>query len=260
MATTYLMTNDQTLSSVIGSVCSLLSLPVPVDPAGSSDPNVTLMKTCANLGSLEMLNTYEWATLTKMASIDVFSTIPPDPQSATETAFDLPGDFYRFIDQTQWNGAMRFPAVGPVSPQGWMTYMVFPITSNFSLTWQIREGKIWFLNAPAVPGQAFKFMYLSRALVRDADNPNLYKNVATKNGDTFILDGILMTLMTRIKWLEAKGFNSDAAVRDFMLAFDSRVGAQKGANILNIAGNRGGYPYIGIGNLPDASLYGMRAN
>jgi hypothetical protein len=42
------------------------------------------------------------------------------------------------------------------------------------------------------------------------------------------------------------------------MAFDSRVGAERGANILNLAGNRGGYPYIGIGNLPDASLYGMR--
>ena len=258
--TTYQMTNDQTLQSVITTTCSLLSLPQPQDAAGSSDPNIILMKTCENLASIEMLNTYEWATLTKMASIDVFSTVPPDPSQATETAFDLPGDFYRFIDQTQWNGAMRFPAVGPVSPQGWMTYMVFPISANFTLTWQIREGKIWFLNAPAVPGQAFRFMYLSRALVRDADDPDLYKNIATKNGDQFVLDGILMTLMTRVKWMEAKGFDSSSAVRDFMLAFDSRVGAQKGANILNIAGNRGGYPYIGIGNLPEASLYGMRAN
>jgi hypothetical protein len=256
--TTYQMTNDQTLASVIQTCCSLLSLPIPQDPAGSTDSNIVLMRTSSNLASLEMLNTYEWSTLTKMGTLDVFTVLPPDPGKATETAFDLPDDFYRFVDQTQWNAAMRFPAVGPVSPQGWMTYMVFPISANFTLTWQIREGKIYFLNAPAVPGQQFRFMYLSRALVQDADNQDLYKNVATKNGDKFVLDGILMTLLTRVKWLEAKGFDSGAAVRDFMLAFDSRVGAQKGANILNMAGNRGGYPYIGIGNLPESSLYGMR--
>lgn len=258
--TTYQMTNDQTLASVIQTCCSLLSLPVPVDPAGSSDPNIVLMKTSANLASLEMLNTYEWSTLTKMGSITVETTTPPSSTQATEKAYDLPGDFYRFVDQTQWNQAMRFPAVGPVSPQGWMTYMVFPISANFTLTWQIREGQIWFLNPPQAPGQEFRFMYLSRALVRDADDPNVYKNVAAKNGDTFVLDGILMTLLTRIKWLEAKGFDSSAAVRDFMLAFDSRVGAQKGANILNMAGGPHDYPYIGIGNLPEASLYGMRQN
>jgi hypothetical protein len=254
------MSNEATLASVIQTAARLLSLPVPQDPAGSTDPNIMLMRSVANIASLEMLNLYEWSQLTKMASIDVFTTAPPSSSQATETSFDLPQDFYRFIDQTQWNGAMRFPAVGPVAPQGWMTYMVFPISANFTLTWQVREGKIWFLNAPPTPGQQFRFMYLSRALVQDADNPDLYKNVATKNGDKFVLDGILMTLFTRQKWLEAKGFDSSAAVRDFLTAFDSRVGAQKGANILNMAGGRHDYPYIGIGNLPEASLYGMRQN
>jgi hypothetical protein len=257
---TYDMVNEQTLASVIQTCCRLLSLPVPQDPAGSEDQNVVLMRASANMSSLEMLNLYEWPVLTKMDEIDVFTAAPPSSSQATETAFELPLDFYRFIDQTQWNGAMRFPAVGPVAPQGWMTYMVFPISANFTLTWQIREGKIYFLNAPPAPGQKFRFMYLSRALVQDADNSDLYKNIATKNGDKFVLDGILMTLMTRMKWLEAKGFDSSAAVRDFMTAFDSRVGASKGANILNMAGGRHDYPYIGIGNLPEASLYGMRQN
>jgi hypothetical protein len=254
----YDMTNDQSLASIVQTTCRLLSLPVPSDPAGDTDPNITLMRTVANLSSLEMLNLYEWPQLTKMGEIAVFTAAPPSGTDATETAFDLPADFYRFIDQTQWNAAMRFPAVGPVAPQGWMTYMVFPISANFTLTWQIREGKIFFLNAPPSPGQKFRFMYLSRALVQDADNSDLYKNVATKNGDKFVLDGILMSLFTRVKWLEAKGFDSAAAMRDFMAAFDSRVGAQKGANILNMAGGRHDYPYIGIGNLPEASLYGMR--
>ncbi len=260
MADTYLMTNNATLQSVIATACSLLSLPQPSDPAGSTDPAIALLRTCANLASLEMNNSYEWANLTKMGAIDVFTAAPPSSTQATETAFDLPADFFRFIDQTQWNGAMRFPAVGPVAPQGWMTYMVFPISANFTLTWQIREGKIYFLNAPPAPGQQFRFMYLSRALVRDADNPTLYKNVATKNGDTFMLDGLLMIMMTRVKWLEAKGFDSSAAMRDYMVAFDSRTGAEKGANILNMAGGPHDYPYIGIGNLPEASLYGMRQN
>lgn len=253
------MTNEQTLASVIQTCASLLSLPVPAAPASSPDPNIQLMKTVANLASLELLNAYEWGMLTKRGEIQVEGAAVPGPD-ATETAYDLPEDFYRFIDQTQWNGAMRFPAVGPVAPQGWMTYMVFPITATFTLTWQVRQNQIWFLNAPPPPGQAFKFMYLSRSLVQDADDPTLFKNMASKDGDKFMLDGVLMTLITRIKWLEAKGFDSAAAVRDFLLAFDSRVGAQKGANILNMAGNPHDYPYLSIGNLPESSLYGMRQN
>ena len=260
MAIIYEMINEQTLASVIQTCTRLLSLPSPADPAGSTDPNIVLMRTCANIASLELLNSNEWADLTKMGEFDVFTAAPPPGNAATETPFDLPQDFFRFIDQTQWNAAMRFPAVGPVAPQGWMTYMVFPISANFTLTWQVRQNKIYFLNAPPAPGQKFRFMYLSRALVQDADNAELYKNVASKNGDKFVLDGVIMTLLTRVKWLEAKGFDSSAALRDLMIAFDSRIGAQKGANILNMAGGRHDYPYIGIGNLPEASLYGMRQN
>ena len=260
MATTYSMTNFATFQTLLQQVCALLNLAVPADPVGSTDPNLIMMRTAANLTSLEMLNAYEWSQLTKDGTITVQTVTVPPPGESNEVAFDLPGDFYRFIDQTQWNGAMRFPAVGPVAPQGWMTYRVFPISANFTLTWQIRQNQIWFLNPGPPPGQAFRFMYLSQALVRDADDPNLYKNVATKAGDTFMLDGILMVLMTRVKWLEARGFDSSSAVRDFLLAYDSRIGAQKGANILNMAGGRHDYPYIGIGNLPEASLYGMRQN
>jgi hypothetical protein len=254
----YAMDDYSTFQSMLQACCALLSLPVPTDPAGSGDPNLVLMRTVANLANVEMLNAYEWGQLTKQGVINVTATLPPVPGQANEEGYDLPGDFFRFIDQTQWNSAMRFPAVGPVAPQGWMTYMVFPVSANFTLTWQVREGKVWFLNPPPAPGQDFRFMYLSRALVRDADNPDLYKNVATKNGDTFMLDGLLMTLVTRVKWLEAKGFDSSTAVRDFLLAFDSRIGAEKGANILNLAGGPHAYPYIGIGNLPESSLYGMR--
>jgi len=238
----------------VQTVCSLLSLPKPTDAAGSTDPNVSLMCTVANMASLEMLNAYEWSDLTKEGSIDVYTDTP----GTVEQGFALPDDFYRFIDQTQWNAATRFPAQGPVAPQGWMAYVTMPVSSGFTLTWQMRQGQIWFLNPPSpAPGQKFRFMYLSSALVRDADDPTLYKNVANKNGDTFMLDGLLMALVTRVKWLEAKGFDSSAAVRDFLLAFDARIGAQKGAAILNMAGGMC-YPLINAANLPDSGIAGAR--
>jgi hypothetical protein len=238
----YQMTDFSSLATLIQSVCSLVSLPAPADPAGSTDTNIALMRTAANFASLEMLNAYEWSQLTKRGSLTVYTATPPVPGAPTEVGFDLPEDFYRMIDQT----TSRF---GPVAPQGWM------ISPNSSLAWQIRQRQIWFLAPPPAPGQPFDYMYLSRALVQDADDPALYKNVASKNGDVFQLDGILMSLLTRVKWLEAKGFDSSAAVRDFLLAFDSRIGAEKGANVLNMVGPPARFPLINTGNLP-SSLYG----
>ena len=254
----YQITETATLQSVVNTCCTLLSLRKVPSAVSSTDPAIALLTEQANLACTELFGMYEWPELVKVAELQVFTSDPPNPGYATEKSYDLPQDFFRFIDQTQWNASMRFPAVGPVAPQGWMTYLVFPISANFTLTWQVREGKIWFLNPPSSPGQTFKYMYLSGATVRDADDMSLYKNLATKDGDTFLLDGLLVTLLTRMKWLEAKGFDSSAAGRDFATAWDSRVGAKKGANILNMAGQRHGYPYIGIGNLPEASLYGMR--
>ena len=248
---------ENTLLAVVQNVAGLLSLPKPVDPAGSTDPAVVLMVQSANLAISEMLNSYEWPSLTREGEIVVSTIVPPIPGESQTAAFALPDDFFRFLDQTQWNNSMRFPAVGPVSPQAWMTYRVFPITANFTLTWQMREGQIWFLNPPPPPGQAFRFMYLCRSMVIDADNASVTKNQATKNGDKFVLDPLLITLLARVKWLEAKGFDTTAATRDLIMMWDSRVGADKGASILNMAG-RFGYPYLSIGNLPESSLYGMR--
>ena len=45
-----------------------------------------------------------------LATVTVETAIPPVPGESSEVAFDLPGDFYRFIDQTQWNAAMRLHA------------------------------------------------------------------------------------------------------------------------------------------------------
>jgi hypothetical protein len=151
---------------------------------------------------------------------------------------------------------MRYPAAGPVSSQGWMTYLVFPVSANFTLTWQVRDGKIWFLNPPAAPGQVFKFMYMTKAYIRDADATDVYKNIAAKNGDVFILDPLLIIHLTRMKWLEAKGFDSSAAARDFATAWDARAGASKGANIINMAGRSGAFPLLNTGNLPQTN-YGI---
>ena len=85
---TYNMVDNATVKQVADNVCSMLSLPIVQSPAGSSDPNMVLMMTAMNLASAELLNTYEWPTLTKMASIMVKaeSAVPPPTGQAIEQA------------------------------------------------------------------------------------------------------------------------------------------------------------------------------
>lgn len=237
--------------SAIQEICRMVGHGVPSDAAGSQDEAVQQMGTGINRALAELLTMFEWQDLTLTASISVVG----DSAGQTEKAFDLPDDFDRFIDQTQWNDASALPAGGPVSPQAWMMYLVRSTSPQLTLAWQLRADQIWFLAPPYPDPATFQYMYISKGMVIDADDPSITKNVASKNGDAFIIDDYLVLLLGKAKYLEAKGFDSGASMRDFLIAFNSRTGSNKAAPILNIGSGVRSEPLItAMGNVPDTGF------
>jgi len=242
---------DDTLLAIVQSVAADVGYPVPADPAGSIDPVVIQMVTACNRAGLELLGLYDWQELTKSYTVSVQAASP----GQTERAYPLPEDFYDWIDQTQWNATTQLPGIGPVSPQDWKTLIVRNLRATLSFYWQVRDNQIWILSPPD-SAQDLTFFYQSYAWVRDADDVDLYKNRATKNGDTILLDPVLVTLLAKVKWLEIKGFDSAAAMRDFQINFESRKASEKGAPVLNMAG-RSVFPLLDARvNAPDTG-YGV---
>jgi hypothetical protein len=249
----YQITNDATLSNIVQTVAAMVSYPVPADPAGDPDPAVQQMVQAANMAGIELLSMYDWQELIKNYLIP----IQADPliPNQKERSFNLPEDFFDWIDQTNWNQTTQFPSLGPVSPQMWQQLLIRTTLPTLSFYWQVRANKIWVLAPPNSP-QTMNFYYLSQAYVRDQDDPDLYKNRMTKNGDTALLDGVLMQLYTRVKWLEMKGLDSAAAMRDFQIAFENRRGSEKGAPVLSMARDFR-FPYIQpLVNTPDTGYGG----
>ena len=243
---------DDTLSALVQGMAADVGYPVPSDPAGSSDPAVVQMVTAVNRAGLELLGLYDWQELTKSYTISVQADSPDQK----EKSFALPDDFYDWVDQTQWNASTQLPGIGPVSPQDWKTLIVRNLQATLSFYWQVRDNRVWILSPPQ-DAQDLTFFYQSYAWVRDQDNPDLYKNRATKNGDTVLLDPVLMLLLSKVKWLEIKGFDSSAAMRDFQINFESRKASEKGAPILNMAG-RSVFPLIDARvNTPDTGYGGV---
>ena len=235
-----------TYGEAIKQIARMVGHPVPLDPAGSTDPAVLQMGAAINIALGEMLALYEWQDLIYRATIDVIQDSPDQK----EKAFDLPEDYYRLRSQSEWSNASMLPALGPVSSQAWQGYIVRNFAMHLTLYWQIRNDKIWFLNPPAETA-VFEFMYLSRAQVKDADDPTMLKNLADKNGDTFFLDGFTIMLLGRAKYLEWKGFDASAAMRDFLTVFSSRTGGDKSAPVLNLS-RRQGFPMINpMTSVPD---------
>lgn len=224
-----------TYGAAINTICKLVGHPVQADPAGSTDSAVQQMGSAINFALSELLTLHEWQDLTVKTSLSIVADSP----GQKEKGFNLPVDLYRFIDQTQWGESSMLPAGGPVSNQAWMAYVVRNYSPQLTLFWQMRGDQLWVLNPPYPTPVNFDYMYLSSAQVIDADVPTTLKNVATKNGDTFMLDSFLVTLLGRARYLEWKGFDAAAATRDFISMFNSRAGSDKGAPILSIGAMRG---------------------
>lgn len=241
--------NDSTLSAIVQNVAQLVSFPTPADPAGDSDPAVVQMVQSVNLAGIDLLSMNDWQELTKVHTMSIQAASP----GISEQAFPLPDDFYEFVDQTQWNSTMQWPAIGPISPQFWQQLLIRQTLPTLSFYWQIRDNQLYIL-VPPTSAQTLSFFYQSVAWVRDQDNANLYKNRATKNGDVILLDSYLVTLLARTKWLEMKGLDSSAAMRDFQVNYENRKGNEKGAPVLTMARTYS-FPYIQpLTNTPDTGF------
>ena len=241
--------NDSTLSAIVSNVAGMVGFPTPGDPAGSTDPAVQQMVQACNMAGIELLSMYDWQELVKSYDINILQ----DTSGQKEKSFALPEDFFDWIDQTNWNSTTQLPSLGPVSPQMWQQLLIRTTLPTLSFYWQVRDNRIYVL-APPSSTQVMKFFYLSQAWVRDQDDATLYKNRVTKNGDVTLLDSTLVTLYTRVKWLEMKGLDSAAAMRDFQVAFENRKGAEKGAPVLSMARDFR-FPYIQpLINTPDTGM------
>lgn len=243
--------NDSSLSAIVQNVAAMVGYPIPNDPAGDSDPAVVQMVQAVNMAGIELLSMYDWQELIKSYSV----TIQSDSNGQRQKGFPLPDDFYDWIDQTNWNATNQLPSLGPVSPQMWQQLLIRTTLPTLSFYWQVRDNLIYVLAPPNSP-QTMTFFYLSVAWVRDQDNVDLYKNRMNKNGDVSLLDSNLLTLFTRVKWLEMKGLDSSAAMRDFQIAYENRKASEKGAAVLSLARDFR-IPYIQpLTNTPDTG-YGV---
>jgi hypothetical protein len=205
----------------------------------------------ANQASKQLSWLREWQELV----VDGSQLIVADFPGQKEKAFPLPEDFYRPVNQTQWVSETQLPAVGPISYQNWQQYIVRNVQPVISMFWQIRNNQLWVITPPETPGQTLVYKYVTRGLVRDADDALLLKDTASKNGDIFLLEGQLVMLFALVKYQEAKGFDSTSATKTFNETYEARDGAVKGAPVLSMARSFQ-FPYINGYNVPDTS-YGL---
>lgn len=232
------MARVQTATDIINQVAVEVGLQRTVDPVTSLEDTYIQLTGLLNAAGQELVEMNAWQLLRRQYS---FTT------TADTEEYPLPDDFAYMIDQTGWNQSGVYPMTGPLSAQVWAqvsSQAVQPVYAGFRLL----EG--YMTIQPAAAGMTINFEYVSRNWVLEA-GLEVRKDLVNTGSDIVLYEPILIRKFLKVKWLDAKGFPSDAARLDFDNIFSGRVGKDVGAPILNAAGSRR-HHLIGIGNIPES--------
>ena len=162
--------------------------------------------------------------------------------------YDLPADYNSTVNRTHWDKSKRWEMLGPESPQQWEWLLSGYISTGPRIRWRLlgQYFQIWpGMNA----GELLGFEYRSRSWAYAADGTP--KNSFTADSDTCIYPDRLMVLGTKLKYFEAKGFDTTALYRDYLMEFETAVGQDTAAANLSFA-PRPGTVLIGYDNIPDS--------
>ena len=234
------MSRQENAATIINDTAIEVGL-VPVnDPYSTQDEAFVQLRGLLNSAGRELVTMFDWEMLQRTLDI---TTAPGDPGS-----YDLPTDFDRMSNQTGWNISSRLPIAGPLSPQMWAAATALPVNPTTYICFRLNANKLDLFPYDPVPeDMQLRWWYISRNWVADGNGETTDR--ANNGNDIVLYDPILMTKFLKVKFLSAKGYDIAVAAREFDMTFMSLTGQDKGAQVLNAAGNQA-YPYLGLGNIP----------
>lgn len=234
---------------IINRVAAEVGLTPVTDPYVSGDPAFLQLVQLLNSTGQELNGMHEWQMLNK--------TNTQITHSADSGNYDLPVDFGYMIDQTGWNPTNRLPLGGPLTPQNW-EYLVRSGLSNNTIyvSFKLNQGQMQTLPVPPQEGGTITFEYISRWWAAVAAAPTVpARDTAQLATDVILYEPVLIVKFLKLRFLEAKGFDTTAAAGQFLNMFNSYTGKDMAAQTLNMARMRV-FPYLGWRNIPETN-YGL---
>jgi len=164
-----------------------------------------------------------------------------------QTAYDLPVDFERITNRTQWDKTKHWEALGPEDAQQWQWLKSGYISTGPRIRWRILDNQfqVW---PPMNTNEYLGWEYKSKGWVRSPTG--IVQNSFTADSDTTVLDDRLIVLSTKLKYFQIKSFDTTALQQDYFRYLSVVKAQDKGAPNLSFA------PYpskvlIGYANIPD---------
>ena len=164
-----------------------------------------------------------------------------------KTKYDLPADYSSTVPRTHWDLSKHWEMLGPSSPQQWEWLLSGFISTGPRIRWRL-FGKYFQIWPGVSTNELLGFEYRSVSWAQSA--AYVPKTSFTVDTDTCLYPDRLMVLATKLKYFEAKGFDTTAMYRNYLEEFQSVMAQDMSSANLSFA-PRPGTVLIGYDNIPD---------
>ena len=161
--------------------------------------------------------------------------------------YDLPSDYESTVPRTHWDKSKHWEMLGPESPQQWEWLLSGFIATGPRIRWRLL-GKYFQIWPGVSTNELLGYEYRSKGWA--LSDTGVVKNSFTADTDTCIYPDRLMVLATKLKYFEAKGFDTTAMYRNYIEEFEIVRAQDMSAANLSFA-PRPGTVLIGYDNIPD---------
>jgi len=234
-----------TALEIINAACHELGLPTVSLSGATGDTLGSQSLALLNALGQELVRIHDWQFLEKVMTFTGDGIV---------SEFDLPADFGRQVNQTQWATSMRRPMMGPDSPQVWSWSQYGIVSTGVYFRYRILGNKYHVFPLPGV-NEEFALYYISKNWVLDQDPPTNYKDHITKTGDTPLFDERLMISGLKIKLWAQKGFDTTVLQDEFNYLLAIVKAQTQGARVIDLTGSCRTL-YISWTNIPESGFGG----
>lgn len=164
-----------------------------------------------------------------------------------QVKYALPADYASTVPRTHWDKSKHWEMLGPEDAQQWEWLLSGYISTGPRIRWRLLGAyfQIW----PGISANEFLgYEYRSNGWAVSA--LGVVKTSFTVDTDTCIYPDRLMVLMTKLKYFEAKGFDTTAMYRNFLTELEVVTAQDMSAANLSFA-PRPGTVLVGYDNIPD---------
>lgn len=235
------------VQTIINATAVEVGLAPAADVLATADKSFRQLRYLMDAAGQELVLLHQWTELEEEHAITT--------DAADSGDYALPTDFAYMIPQAGWDRTNRTPMQGPLSAQDWQYLKGRNLSAQtIYVTFRLKQGKFHVYPDDPVPDALdLRFEYIRNTWLEKFDEETTKYTAINATTDIVLYPPILMRKLLKTKFLEAKGFDSQKARDDFLLAWEAATGQDGSAPILN-AGSRRGFPLLDIyRNTPDTN-------